>query len=144
MWKLIGLGLGLGLGLGCGGASRPPAEMPPDEQPLPPTTVEWKVEQGEGNSVDVALVVDGQSHAIGALDAATEHEPGTPSTCALRAASPVRTEIVCGDRDAYAAEVVGGELVVSLVGERRSEVTRIPISGGALAVKMLVLPGSKL
>ena len=81
---------------------------------------------------------------VGALDAATEHEPGTPSTCALRAASPVRTEIVCGDRDAFAAELVGGELVIFFVGERRSELKRIPVSGGALAVKMLVLPGSKL
>jgi hypothetical protein len=51
---------------------------------------------------------------------------------------------VCGDRDAYAAELDGPELVISLIGEQRSVVKRIPVTGDSLAVKMLVLPGTKL
>jgi hypothetical protein len=109
-----------------------------------PISVEWKVAQGEGDTVDVALVVDGRPHAIGALHAATEHEAGTPATCALRAASPRRTELVCGDSNAYVAELVDGALVVSLVADHRSEVKRVQVNGNLLAVKMLVLPGSKL
>jgi hypothetical protein len=126
----------------CGGGARKPADM--QLESAPPISVEWKVDQGEGNMVNVSLVVDGRAHTIGALDAATEHEAGTPSTCALRAASTRRTEIVCGDRDAFAAELDGPELVISLIGEQRSVVKRIPIGGDTLAVKMLVLPGSKL
>jgi hypothetical protein len=130
------------LACACGGAQRKPMAVP--NESAPPISVEWKVEQGDGNSVDVSLIVDGRSHMIGALDAATEHEAGTPSTCALRAASPRRTEVVCGDRDAYAAELDGPELVISLIGEQRSVVKRIPVTGDSLAVKMLVLPGTKL
>lgn len=107
----------------------------------PPVVVEWKVEQGEGNDVDVALVVEGKSIAVGPLDAATEHEAGTPSTCALRAASPRRTEIVCGEANGYLAELGDGELVISHVtGAEKTVVKRLPVSGDALAVKMLALP----
>jgi hypothetical protein len=116
----------------------------PAEPPLQPISIEWKVEQGEGDQVNVSLVVDGRSVMIGALDAATELEAGTPATCALRAASPRRTEIVCGDANAYAADLVDGALVISLVADQRSEVKRVPVVGDMLAVKMLVLPGSKL
>jgi hypothetical protein len=130
------------LGCACGGSSAPSGPRMPEA--LPPISVEWQVEQGEGNTVNVTLVVAGRPHAIGALDAATEYEAGTPSTCALRAASTRRTEIVCGDHNAFAAELVEAELVISRIAEQRSEVKRIPVSGDALAVKMLVLPGSKL
>ena len=79
------------------------------------------------------------------LTAAALLEPGTPSTCALRSASPQRTEIVCGDVNAYLAVLAEGTLVVSLLaGEQRTEVKRVPVFGDVLAVKMLVLPGSKL
>jgi hypothetical protein len=132
------------LACACGGGARTSGPAMPVDEPLPPITVEWKVEQGDGNNVNVSLVVDGHAHMIGALDAATEHEAGTPSTCALRAASTRRTEIVCGDRDAYGAELDGAELVVSLIGQQRSVVKRIQVAGDTLAVKMLVLPGSKL
>jgi len=127
--------------LGCGGGSGRKA-MAIESEAMPPITVEWKVEQGDGNTVNVSLVVDGHAIAIGALDAQTEQEAGTPATCALRAASPRRTELVCGDANAYAADLVESELVISLVGG--SEVKRVPVSGDRLAVKMLVLPGSKL
>jgi hypothetical protein len=127
----------------CGGGSGRKAPIY-DEPPAQPISVEWRVEQGAGNTVDVSLVVNGRSIAIGALDAATELEAGTPSTCALRAASPRRTEIVCGDANAYVADLVDGALVISFVAEQRSEVKRVPVAGDVLAVKMLVLPGSKL
>ena len=134
--------LALALACACGGGGAGQQAMAPVAQEPPhPISVEWKVEQGDGNTVNVALVVDGTSIAIGALDAATEHEAGTPATCALRAASPRRTEIVCGDVNAYAADLVGAELLVTYsAGERKSEVKRIPVAGDVLAVKMLLLP----
>jgi hypothetical protein len=125
----------------CGGGGRAPVTEPTESAQPRAVMVEWKVEQGEGNTVDVSLVVDGRSVAIGALDAATEYEAGTPSTCALRAASPRRTEIVCGDANGFIADLVEGELLVTLAaGEQRSEVKRIRVDGDALNVKMLSLP----
>jgi len=126
----------------CGGRARnQPHGIAIDEERY--VTIEWKVEQGEGSTVNVSLVVDGRSIAIGALDAATEHEAGTPATCAMRAAGPRHTELVCGDANAYGADLVERELVVSLVGEKLTEVKRIPVNGDTLAIKMLLLPGSK-
>ena len=130
----------------CGSGEGRKASVPVEPSP-PPITVEWKVEQGDGHTVNVSLVVNGTTIAIGPLDAATATEAGTPSTCALRAASPRRTELVCGDANAYSADLVERELVISLVAggsAQRSEVKRIPVTGDVLAVKMLVLPGSKL
>jgi hypothetical protein len=133
MWRLIVLAAA------CGGGSGAPA-MEPHAAPRP-IVVEWKVEQGDGNTVNVSLVVDGRANVIGALDAATEYEAGTPATCALRAASARRTEIVCGDESGFVADLVDGELRVTLAaGEQRSEVKRIPVDGDALSVKMLSLP----
>lgn len=128
----------------CGGGHQGP-RIPEQTPPPPPVVVEWKVEQGQGNDVDVTLVIDGVKHALGSLYAATEMEPGTPNTCALRAASPLRTELVCGDANAYAAQLRDGELVVSLIaGDAKSVVKRLPVQGEELSVKMLLLPGSKI
>ena len=129
----------------CGGGGHKGPRMPEQPPPSPPVVIEWKVEQGQGSQVDVTLIVDGTKHALGALEAATEMEPGTPNTCALRAASALRTELVCGDANSYAAHLKDGELVVSLIaGESRSEVKRLPVQGIELSVRMLLLPGSKL
>ncbi|HEY5921994.1 MAG TPA: hypothetical protein VIV11_10010 [Kofleriaceae bacterium] len=134
----------IALSCACGGSSPNQAAMP-ESPPPTPISVEWKVEQGDGNQVNVALAINGTTHAIGPLEAATELEAGTPSTCALRAASPNRTEIVCGDANSYAAVLGEGTVIVSLIaGEQRTEVKRVPVAGDVLAVKMLVLPGSKL
>jgi hypothetical protein len=126
----------------CGGAGRSggtTAQSPQDT--AQPITVEWKVEQADGDQVAVALVVDGRSVPIGVLDAATDNEPGTPNTCAMRAASPRRTELVCGDANAYAAELIESDLVITLVrGDARSEVKRVQVHGNVLSVKMLSLP----
>lgn len=121
------------------GASPPPTsvEMPPEARAV---AVEWKAEQADDGRVDVTLVVDGKAHAIGLLDAATEMEAGTPATCALRAAHPLRTELQCGLVNYYAAELHAGELVVSINdGERTIEVKRIPLQADALAVKAYAL-----
>lgn len=110
-------------------------------EPPQPITVEWKVVQGEAHQVDVSLVVEGSSIAVGSLDAATADEAGTPNTCALRAASPQRTEIVCGEGNAYAAELGEGEIVIwSIAEDARREVKRVPVYGDILSVKMLSLP----
>lgn len=134
------------LACACGGRGSDRKISEPESGPTAqPISIEWKVEQGDGNLVNVTLVVDGTSLAIGTLDAATEHEAGTPATCALRAASPRRTELVCGDVNAFSADLVGNELLVmSIANEQRTEVKRVPVAGDVLAVKMLVLPGSKL
>jgi hypothetical protein len=131
--------IGLVLACACGGAERK-AVMAVEQPQHQPISVEWKVEQGEGNSVNVSLVVDGRSIAIGSLDAATDDEAGTPATCALRAASPRRTEIVCGDANGYVADLVESELIISLVREQRTELKRVQVAGDMLAVKMLSLP----
>lgn len=117
------------------GASPPPApvETPPVARAV---AIEWKAEQADNGRVDVSLIVEGKRQAIGLLDAATEMEQGTPATCALRAAHPLRTELQCGNGNYYAAELHAGELVISINdGERTVEVKRIPLEADALAVK---------
>lgn len=123
----------------CGAGARP---TPPlgSEPPSPPIVVEWKVAQGQGSLVDVTLVVDGTPIAVGSLEAAATYEAG-PATCALRAASPRRTELVCGVGDAFEAALEDREIVISHLGGREpSVVKRVPVIGDALAVKMLALP----
>src|SRR5688572_11773947 len=55
--------------------------------------LEWKVVQGEGDDVLVSLIVAGKREELGPIPAATETEAGTPRTCALRSAHPLRTEL---------------------------------------------------
>lgn len=132
--------IALALACGCGGPPQQTTAMP-EQEPVIPINVEWKVEQGQGHTVNVALVVDGRTIEIGVLEAATELEAGTPATCALRAASPRRTELVCGDLNGYSADLVGSELLVTYVaGDQRNEVKRVPVNGEVLAVKLLSLP----
>ncbi len=117
------------------GASPPPA--PAQQAPeVRVASLEWKAEQADDGRVDVSLVVDGKTQPIGLLEAATEMEPGTPATCALRASHGQRTELQCGEGNYYAAELHVGELVISINdGERTVEVKRIPLQADALAVK---------
>ena len=116
-----------------------PKPPPPPTAPEPVLTVlQWKVEAGDGDRVNVTLVVDGTAIAIGSL-ASTTYDAAGPTTCAVRSA-PSRSELVCGDANYYAAEVAAHQLVITLVdGEHKSEVRRIPIAGDALAVKALIL-----
>ena len=137
------------IALVCACGAKPPPEhrmMTDQDNPLP-VTIEWKVEQGDGNLVNVALKVDDRQVEIGALDAATELEAGTPATCALRAASTTRSEIVCGDTNAFEAELHGDEHVLHvsrIESDQSTVIKRIPVDGETLVVKILLLPGSKL
>lgn len=105
-----------------------------------PISIEWKAEQADGDRVNVLLVVDGKPEQIGLLDAATETEAGTPSTCALRAAHPLRSEFQCGAVNFYAVELHSGELVVSINdGSHTIEVKRFSVEGDGLAVRPYAL-----
>lgn len=123
------------------GASPPPAEEPPPSMGRP-ISVEWKASQADGDQVVVTLVVDGKAIDLGLLPAGTDTEPGTPNTCALRSAHPLRTEFVCGDMRAFfAAELEAGELVISYVeGNTWNPMRRIPVYGEGLAVAPYRLP----
>jgi len=127
--------------LGACGASPPPEQPPPSVGRA--ISIVWKAEQGDGDLVNVTIVVDRKPIALGVLPAATDTEPGTPATCALRAAHPLRTEFVCGDLEAFfAAELeANGELVISYVeGHNWKEMRRIPVYGEGLAVAPYALP----
>ncbi len=102
----------------------------------PAIGIVWKVTQGEGDDVLVSIVVDRKRHELGPLAAATESEAGSPQTCALRAAHPLRTELTCGDLTRfYVVELRGDELVFSYDnGTARSELRRIPVYGDGLSV----------
>jgi hypothetical protein len=123
------------------GASPPPEPPPRGATVLPPIRVEWRAEQGEGELVDVTVVVEGKAIALGPLAAGTESERGTPRTCAVRA-HPVRTELACGDMASYyAAELRGDELVLLLVDDAgEHEVQRVSVMGDGLSVKPYALP----
>jgi hypothetical protein len=110
--------------------------------PAPPLAIEWKVAQADGDQVAVTLVVDGKPFEVGVLPAATETEPGSPSTCALRAAGATLTAITCGDlSSSIAAELRGEELVIARIdGTVRQELRRIPVYAGSLAVAAYRMP----
>lgn len=124
------------------GAAPAPAPAPVEPAIGRAIAVEWKAAQGESDQVVVTIVVDGKPVELGTLHAATDTEPGTPWTCALRAAHGTRTELACGDLASYfVAELHRGELVISLVAaDGQREVTRVPVVGQALAVKPYELP----
>lgn len=123
------------------GASPPPAEEPPPAIGRA-ISIEWKASQAEGDQVVVTLVVDRKPIDLGLLPAGTDTEPGTPNTCALRSAHPLRTELTCGDMRAFfAAELEPGELVISYVeGNTWTPMRRIPVYGEGLAVAPYRLP----
>jgi hypothetical protein len=126
----------------CGASSPPPTEPPPGSVVRPPIRVEWRAEQGEGERVNVSIVIENKPIVLGSLAAGTETEAGSPRTCALRAAHPLRTEFACGDMTAfYAAELQGDELVLmSVDAEGRHELRRVPVWGDGLAVKPYAMP----
>jgi hypothetical protein len=123
------------------GASPPPQEQPPPSMGRA-ISIEWKASQADGDQVVVTIVVDRKAIDLGLLPAATEMEAGTPNTCALRSAHPLRTEFVCGDMSAFfAAELEGNELVILFVdGHQWKEMRRVPVYGEGLAVAPYRLP----
>jgi hypothetical protein len=120
----------------CGASPPPPRPQPVDPSIGRAIRIDWRAEQADGGRVTVTLVVDGEENAVGLLDATTELELGTPSTCGIRAAHPLRTEFACGELTSYySATLEEEELVVTFVdGEQHAEVKRIPVVGEALAV----------
>ena len=125
------------------GASGPPPEPIPGSVGRP-ISIEWKAAQADGDQVAITIVVDGKATDLGLLPAATDMEAGTPNTCALRSAHPLRTELTCGDMRAFfAAELEAGELVISFVdGNRWREMRRIPVYGEGLEVRPFQLRSS--
>lgn len=121
----------------CGASPPPPTPQEQDPAIGRAIRIEWRAEQADGGRVTVTLVVDGEPQVLGMLDAETEMEAGTPATCAVRAAHPLRTEFLCGNLDRYyVATLDQGELVVTFVdGTQHAEVKRIPVVGEGLAVK---------
>lgn len=131
---LAAIALAVALCGACGASPPPPPVDPAQGRAI---GVEWRAEQGEGDLVNVTLVVDDKPLAIGSLEARSEDAIG-PYACALRAAHPLRTELVCGSGNYYAAELAGEELVISRVaaeGEKPVEVKRVPVIGEGLAVR---------
>jgi hypothetical protein len=124
------------------GAKQPSAPPPsPVGDVGPPIALEWKAEQADGGRVDVSLMIDGTAQHVGLLDAQTDTEAGTPATCALRAAYPLRSEFQCGAGNYYAAELHAGELVITLDdgAAHAVEVKRLPVDGDRLAVRPYAL-----
>jgi hypothetical protein len=136
-----GLVVALLLGTACGGGQKPAPGGSGDDIPIG-----WQATQGEDERVNVSLVVAGQSHAVGTLDAAADDAPGTPATCSIAETTPTTSRFTCGGTPAYnylVAEVEGGELVVTRVSgidpamesdepERRDEVKRVAVTGKTL------------
>jgi hypothetical protein len=135
--------LSIAITLGACGVSAPPPEQPPASVGRAISIV-WRAEQADDDQVSVTIVVDRKAVPLGLLPAATDMEAGTPNTCALRAAHPLRTEFVCGDLSTFfVAELQGAELVLSIVGGNRwQEVKRVPVFGEGLAVAPYAMPTS--
>jgi hypothetical protein len=124
----------------CGASAPPPA--PAETVVRPALRIEWRAEQADGDQVLVSIVVDGKSIALGALAAGTETEHGSPRTCAVRAAHPLRTEFACGDMASfYTAELQGEELVIKLLeGGVSHELQRFEVYADGLAVRPYAMP----
>src|SRR5690242_6989045 len=79
-------------------------------EPSSAVKLEWRAAQGEGQNVDVTLVVNGQELALGSLEATSD--------CTLRKAEATATEFSCGGASSYnyfLAELKSGQVIVSLV-----------------------------
>ncbi|HEY5949581.1 MAG TPA: hypothetical protein VIV40_29000 [Kofleriaceae bacterium] len=130
----------------CGGGAQRGPRMQPEQTVSVPIRVEWKVADGGNELVNVSLVVDGTTLDLEALEGTSMHELGGPHTCALRAANPRRTEIMCGQGNGYTAQLEAGVLVIRHI-DSAGDITLVrdvPVNGDILSVQMLALPGSKL
>jgi hypothetical protein len=95
------------------------------------STVEWRAKASDDpGKVDVTLVVDGQKHALGAVD-------GTVETCAIRKAEATATELVCGTSTLLAAELRADDELghVLAVGDGTRQLVVIPI-GPSVAISV--------
>jgi hypothetical protein len=124
----------------CGASGPPPA--PAETVVRPALRIEWRAEQADGDLVLVSIVVENKSISLGTLAAGTETEPGSPRTCAVRAAHPLRTEFGCGEMASYyIAELQGEELVLGMrEGNTPRELQRFEVYADGLAVKPYAMP----
>jgi hypothetical protein len=124
----------------CGASVPPPA--PAETVVRPALRIEWRAEQADGDLVLVTIVVDGKAISLGTLAAGTETEHGSPRTCAVRAAHPLRTEFACGEMASYyTAELQGEELVLGILdGNKPRELQRFAVYADGLAVKPYAMP----
>jgi hypothetical protein len=94
--------------VGCAGTPHP--------DPAHAVAVTWRIAPADGRDVEVSLVVDGHEQHVGRLRA-DGARAGSPKTCALRLSTPTEAGLSCGyttDLNYFAAELVGGDLVVTL------------------------------
>jgi hypothetical protein len=124
----------------CGASTPPPA--PAETVVRPALRIEWRAEQADGDLVAITIVVDGKAISLGTLAAGTETEHGSPRTCAVRAAHPLRTEFTCGEMASYyTAELQGEELVLGILdGNASRELQRVSVYADGLAVKPYAMP----
>jgi hypothetical protein len=124
----------------CGASGPPPA--PAETVVRPALRIEWRAEQGDGDLVLVTIVVEGKAISLGTLAAGTETEHGSPRTCAVRAAHPLRTEFTCGEMASYyIAELQGEELVLGVRdASTQRELQRFEVYADGLAVKPYAMP----
>jgi hypothetical protein len=124
----------------CGASGPPPA--PAETVVRPALRIEWRAEQADDDLVQVTIVVEGKPIALGTLAAGTETEHGSPRTCAVRAAHPLRTEFACGEMATYyIAELQGEELVLGVIeGSAPRELQRVAVYADGLAVKPYAMP----
>ena len=124
--------------VGCAGAPHP---VPPAHT----VAIAWRTAPTDGRDVEVSVVVDGDARRVGLLRA-DGAGAGSPKTCALRLSTPTETGLWCGyttDLNYYAAELVGGELVVTLHTGFESEGDG-PIENPAIEMLRLAVHGSRL
>lgn len=77
----------------------------------------WKLANAANESVTVSLVVGDQTIPVGSLAAASDDEPGTVNTCAMKNAGTGESRLSCGATphyNWYTAKISGGALVVTL------------------------------
>ena len=124
--------------VGCAGAPHP---VPPAQT----VAIAWRTAPAEGRDVEVSVVVDGDARRVGRLRA-DGPRAGSPKTCALRLSTQTESGLSCGDTtdlNYYAAELVAGDLVVTLHTGFESEGDG-PIENPPIEMLRLAVHGSRL
>ena len=124
--------------VGCAGAPHP---VPPAHT----VALAWRTAPAGGRDVEVSVIVDGDARRVGLLRA-DGVRAGSPKICALRLPTQTESGLSCGyttDLNYYAAELVRGDLVVTLHTGFESEGDG-PIENPPIEVLRLAVHGSRL